>query len=199
MAIQSLPEILPLGARGLFLCPWNRWIVCPMGTMRSPRPFYRRVIMQSGAFSYWNAQPMEDAESQFHDLLVTWLPLVKDVGGFPTRKWSKSDVSRPEFWLRRSVKWPRYSWKGGYQIIAGWKCCDMRIGLEAMWAQCFGATYGIPKRWFCVSFWDIDLYISLYKSDLDPCQGSYQASRRSFQGHDEYQKRRETFWTWKLK
>lgn len=32
-------------------------------------PWYRRVIMESGAFSYWNAQPMADAESQFQELL----------------------------------------------------------------------------------------------------------------------------------
>jgi len=32
-------------------------------------PWYRRVIMQSGAFSYWNSQPMEDAERQFQVLL----------------------------------------------------------------------------------------------------------------------------------
>lgn len=33
-------------------------------------PWYRRVIMESGAFSYWNAQPMADAESQFQELMA---------------------------------------------------------------------------------------------------------------------------------
>ena len=38
-------------------------------TLCQHRPWYRRVIMESGAFSYWNAQPMADAESQFQELL----------------------------------------------------------------------------------------------------------------------------------
>ncbi|CAJ1392419.1 unnamed protein product [Effrenium voratum] len=38
-------------------------------TSPSSWPLYSRVMMQSGAFSYWNAQPMEDAEIQFRNLL----------------------------------------------------------------------------------------------------------------------------------
>ena len=41
----------------------------PWKTLCQHRPWYRRVIMESGAFSYWNAQPMADAESQFQELL----------------------------------------------------------------------------------------------------------------------------------
>jgi len=38
-------------------------------TMPRSWPLYQKVGLQSGAFSYWNAQPMEDAERQFQDLL----------------------------------------------------------------------------------------------------------------------------------
>eukprot|EP00439_Symbiodinium_sp_Y106_P044364 s303_g5.t1 len=32
-------------------------------------PLFHSAIMESGAFSYWNAQPMEDAERQFSELI----------------------------------------------------------------------------------------------------------------------------------
>jgi len=38
-------------------------------TMKRSWPLYQKAALESGAFSYWNAQPMHDAERQFNDLV----------------------------------------------------------------------------------------------------------------------------------